>query len=94
MNSSDPDMGAYVQKLRCLVDDLDRFSKYHEVPTPSATLNSWTVCNVPSLALTGISRGHPLLPDGRLIVSSQLFFLDERLKIARTLSRWYSLGDA
>jgi hypothetical protein len=42
-----------------------------------------------SHAMRGVVEGHPLLPDGREIVTSQLIYLDPKLGLARTLSRWY-----
>ncbi|WP_440657825.1 DUF6634 family protein [Ensifer adhaerens] len=46
----------------------------------------------PACALGGVVRGHPHLPDGHEIVSSQLFYLDAERGVARTLNRWYRLG--
>lgn len=43
-------------------------------------------------ALTGNVGGHPRLADGKEIVTSQLFYLDEGLGICRTMNRWYRLG--
>ncbi|ASY62555.1 hypothetical protein SJ05684_c10990 [Sinorhizobium sojae CCBAU 05684] len=45
-----------------------------------------------AFALTGIVQGHPRIDDGRRVVTSQLFYLDPNLGIARTMNRWYRLG--
>ncbi|OWV68069.1 hypothetical protein ATY76_14270 [Rhizobium sp. R339] len=45
-----------------------------------------------AFALTGIVHGHPRIDDGRRVVTSQLFYLDRNLGIARTMNRWYRLG--
>lgn len=45
-----------------------------------------------AFALSGTVHGHPRLRDGREIVTSQLFYLDPDLGIARTMNRWYRLG--
>lgn len=45
-----------------------------------------------SHAMKGIVTGHPLLPDGHEIVTSQLMYLDPAVGLARTLSRWYRVG--
>lgn len=45
-----------------------------------------------SHAMGGIVTGHPLLPDGKEIVTSQLMYLDPGIGLARTLSRWYRVG--
>ncbi|WP_342636300.1 DUF6634 family protein [Rhizobium leguminosarum] len=44
-----------------------------------------------AFALKGIVSGHPRLTDGRDIVTSQLFYLDEDRGLARTMNRWYRL---
>jgi hypothetical protein len=43
-------------------------------------------------ALSGIVSGHPSLEDGKEIVTSQLFYLNAELGIARTMNRWYRLS--
>lgn len=43
-------------------------------------------------AMKGIVTGHPLLPDGNEIVTSQLIYMNPDIGLARTLSRWYRLG--
>ncbi|NVP57586.1 DUF6634 family protein [Mycoplana rhizolycopersici] len=43
-------------------------------------------------ALSGVVHGHPRLPDGNKVVTSQLFFLDPQLGLALTMNRWYRLG--
>ncbi|MDK1376835.1 MULTISPECIES: DUF6634 family protein [unclassified Sinorhizobium] len=45
-----------------------------------------------SHALSGVVHGHPRLQDGNKIVTSQLFYLDPQLGLARTMNRWYRLG--
>jgi hypothetical protein len=44
-----------------------------------------------AFGLTGIVSGHPRLPDGREVITSQLFYLDEDRGLARTMNRWYRL---
>jgi hypothetical protein len=44
--------------------------------------------------LEGYVTGHPLLADGRRIVTSQLFgFMSGHAHYARTLNRWYRVSD-
>lgn len=43
-------------------------------------------------AMKGIVTGHPLLPDGNEVVTSQLIYMNPDIGLARTLSRWYRLG--
>lgn len=44
-----------------------------------------------AFALSGVVSGHPRLADGREIITSQLFYLDEGRGLARTMNRWYRL---
>lgn len=44
-----------------------------------------------AFALSGVVSGHPSLADGREIITSQLFYVDEDRGIARTMNRWYRL---
>ncbi|GAK73427.1 hypothetical protein RRU01S_39_00060 [Agrobacterium rubi TR3 = NBRC 13261] len=41
--------------------------------------------------LSGIVDGHPKLRSGREITTSQVYFIDTELGVARTMSRWYRL---
>lgn len=41
--------------------------------------------------LAGIVEGHPRLSAGQKITTSQVFYIDTDLGIARTMSRWYRL---
>lgn len=43
-------------------------------------------------AMKGIVTGHPSLPDGDQVVTSQLIYMNPDIGLARTLSRWYRLG--
>jgi len=53
-------------------------------------LEDWGIGTRIEPALFGTVTGHPDRPDGR-VVTSGLFYLDDRIGIARTLSRWYRL---
>ncbi|TAZ42070.1 DUF6634 family protein [Rhizobium ruizarguesonis] len=44
-----------------------------------------------ALALSGTVSGHPRVADGREVITSQLFYLDEERGLARTMNRWYRL---
>ncbi|QRM56407.1 DUF6634 family protein [Sinorhizobium sp. BG8] len=80
---------------RRLLDDLRRFSNKEldeEDFAMAPVLRSYRLTLGPAYALSGTVSGHPYIPDGREIVSSQLFFLDSERAVARTLNRWYRLG--
>ncbi|KQV73239.1 hypothetical protein ASC90_07515 [Rhizobium sp. Root1220] len=83
---------ALVEKLRRLADDLENAETSAGTGVPSAFLKDWFLVQRPVPSLVGQSFGHPRIADGRTACTSQLFFLDKRRGLARTLSRWYSLG--
>lgn len=60
-------------------------------------LEDWFPAIVPEkteeLALIGTVTGHPRLRDGRPIVTSNVVMLNVDAGLARTVSRWYRLGD-
>lgn len=81
-----------VEKLRRLADDLEDAETSAKANVPGAFLKDWFLVQRSVPSLVGQSFGHPNIVDGRTACTSQLFFLDERRGLARTLSRWYSLG--
>ncbi|MBB3315899.1 hypothetical protein FHT77_001764 [Rhizobium sp. BK181] len=81
--------------LRLLKDlQLAEAGEFEKLPIANAPLlrDSRTVLgNV--FALSGTVTGHPRLRDGKEIVTSQLFYLNKDLGIARTMNRWYRVTD-
>lgn len=65
----------------------------HDMPM----LEDWFPAIVPEkteeLALIGTVSGHPRLRDGRPIVTSNVVVLNVDAGLARTMSRWYRLGE-
>jgi hypothetical protein len=55
-------------------------------------LDHWSLAERSEPCLIGIQRGHPVLNGNSGITTSRLYFLDREAGIARTLSRWYRLG--
>lgn len=55
-------------------------------------MQNWFVARRLEPCLSGNFSGHPRLHDGDFGVTSQLWFIDPRLKYVRTLSRYYRLG--
>lgn len=56
-------------------------------------LDPWTVAtDGQSVALTGVVTGHPRLRDGATILTSNLLWMRPDRKAARTVSRFYRLG--
>lgn len=81
-----------VEKLRRLADDLENIDLCGDVLAPKAAMNSWALGMRSVPCLIGRPVGHPNIADGRPAYSSELFYLDAERGIARTMSRWYSLG--
>lgn len=78
-----------------LFDDFQRFDEGkldEEMFAEAPVLDSWKLVVGWAYALGGVVTGHPRIPDGREVVSSQLFFLDPERAVARTLNGWYRLG--
>ena len=57
-------------------------------------LDRWAFGARPAACLVGLSSGHPILAgNGRMITTSDLILISQDGAWARTLSRWYRLGD-
>lgn len=86
-----------ISRLRKLLVDLERLEAgaisppaLMAVPFLDQWVHAWR--KVP--CLEGVVEGHPSLPDGRLILTSEVHAhlrADEE-HFVRTLSRWYRLG--
>jgi hypothetical protein len=87
----DPDQTA--ERLQRLSDDFRKLRSpgYLRSLEPEVTLSNWVLTPGIVFTLRGEVVGHPELRDGPL-ETSQLFFIDQELRLARTLSRWYRLG--
>jgi hypothetical protein len=80
------------RKLQDLAEDL-RLVAEGKFPSPleqMPVLLDWNLSARLVPHLVGCAAGHPILGN-RHISTSQLFFLDAELGLARTLSRWYRL---
>jgi len=82
-----------VSKLLSLARDLERLRMPDYILSlrPEATVSRWYLTPSEVFTLRGDVSGHSRLQDGP-IETSQLFFVDQKLGLARTLSRWYRLG--
>lgn len=98
-DASDVALDRMIEKLGELVFDMEalrrgvRPEELAGVPPP--VLASWQPRLGTKLYLEGLSTGHPTLPgQDRMISTSELFLLSADGAWARTLSRWYRLGEA
>jgi len=81
--------------LQRLTDDiLSASSSRGDASTFAAApiLDEYAYVAQSSLALTGIVTGHPRILDGDRCMTTQVFYLDVELGLARTVNRWYRLG--
>lgn len=92
-----------IERLEALVADLwvlgvspfDCRRLYNDVTLADAPLlENWRLSVRPVPCLEGLSTGHPLLPGfRRLIVTSEISVFSPELGLARSLSRWFRLGE-
>ncbi|WP_240533444.1 hypothetical protein [Sinorhizobium fredii] len=82
-----------VRRLRDLADDLDQTAKRDDIGASSVVIYDWALAKRAVPCLIGRAKGHPTIEDGHPLFSSELYYLDEERGIARTLSRWYQLGN-
>lgn len=81
------------QKFQDLAEDFRLAARGQslDLSEPMPVLLDWKVSAHLAPHLIGHAVGHPVLGN-RHITTSQLFFLDMEVGLARTLSRWYRLG--
>ena len=81
------------RKLRALSEDLSRLHKpgFLQLQQPETTVSEWYMASHSGLHLRGNVVGHPNVSDGPF-ESSELWYINEELRLARTLSRWFRLG--
>ena len=87
-----------LERLSNLVSDMHRIREGIPVEELAGKfppfLDNWFRSERPAPCLVGSCSGHPRLTGtGRLIVTSDLWLMSSDGKWARTLSRWYRLGD-
>lgn len=84
-------------RLKALVADLEALQSGRSttvLPKAAPLLDQWDFAQRAALCLVGRSNGHPLLPGvGRQIATSDLWLMSADHRWARTMSRWYRLGE-
>jgi hypothetical protein len=86
------------QRLRSLLSDMEQIGKGVPVADLAGdgapVLDSWRLAQRTTVCIEGLCSGHPKLPGiNRPILTSDLWLLSGDRQWARTLSRWYSLGE-
>lgn len=86
-----------LRRLKALVADLEAVQSGRSgtvLPKAAPLLNQWDFAERAAIYLVGQSNDHPLFPGvGRQIATSDLWLLSTDRRWARTLSRWYRLGE-
>lgn len=82
------------ERFACLEADLGWLTGEHRI-FPSrepVRLENWRVALRLVPCLAGTVFGHPTCVDGQLISTSEIVFIRSEFGMARSFSRWYSLG--
>jgi hypothetical protein len=86
-----------IERLRRLADDLDdiRHGRHPNRKTleHGPAIEGWHLATRPTACLTGRVSGHPHVGEGGIVVTTDLWVIAPVLGYARTLSRFYSLGE-
>jgi hypothetical protein len=86
---------ADAQTLARLADDIRKAASDGFDPDMLAGapfIDEYALVPQPAAGLTGIVTGHPCIADGRRCFSTQVFHIDTKQGVARTLNRLYRLG--
>ncbi len=89
------DIAGTVDRLRALADDLERMTMF--LPTErelqdAPIIDTWSLSRRGVLALSGSVRNHPEL-GSTTAQTSEVYAIDGKARWARTMSRFYILGD-
>ncbi|OAP38530.1 hypothetical protein AU381_23530 [Sinorhizobium glycinis] len=82
-----------IGRLRALAQDLERVAndKRIHLSGEAVWIDDYMLFKRAVPCLAGRMTGHPTISDGRPGVTSEVYYFDENLGIARTLNRWYRL---
>jgi hypothetical protein len=86
---SSEDAQGLLADLRCIEAGLSETLPLDTAPI----LQAHQMYSRRTACLSGYVYGHPSLGDGREVMTSQLIYMDTQAGIARTVNRWYRLGD-
>ena len=96
-SAQEPLFESQLQRFSRLVSDMQAIKGQASIDGlagDAPRLERWAIGVRPATCLVGLSTGHPILDgSGRLIATSDLILTSEDAEWARTLSRWYRLGE-
>lgn len=81
-------------RLRSLLTDLERLTLPgdYSAPDNAVIIRNCYLASRAVPCLMGVMSGHPSIKDGPGI-TSELFYLDRKRRVGRTLSRWYRFDE-
>ncbi len=84
-----------IPKLRLLLMDLEglAFSDRAAGSDEAVLIRKCILASRKVPCLMGEMIGHPKLADGRPAITSELFYLDRKRRLGRSLSRWYHFDE-
>jgi hypothetical protein len=92
-----PELEFEIERLRRLANDLDdiRHGRHPSRKTleHGPAIEGWCLAARPTACLTGLVSGHPHAGEGSIVVTTDLWVIAPTLGYARTLSRFYALGE-
>lgn len=82
-------------RLRSLAADVEKLMRGEPVNLDEqpVRMDDWVLMRRAVPCLAGTMIGHPTVRDGGTGITSEIYYIDESLGIARSLSRWYRLDD-
>jgi hypothetical protein len=85
-----------IPRLRSLCDDLTALDKGGSITlsTDPVGIEDWALMRRAVPCLAGVMQGHPHITEGNFGFTTEIFYLDQDLGMARSMSRWYRLGSA
>jgi len=84
-----------IPKLQSLLLDLEALAAVDHVTAmnDAVIIRKCILASRKVPCLIGEMIGHPKLADGRPAITSELFYLDRKRRLGRTLSRWYHFDE-
>ncbi|MGO4441190.1 hypothetical protein [Rhizobium sp. RAF56] len=83
--------GVLIERLQGLLLDMERLSNPGGFTGPDnpVIIRNCMLAQRAVPCLIGKMSGHPHIKEGEPAITSELFYLDYKRKLGRTLSRWY-----
>ncbi|OMP70328.1 hypothetical protein BV900_19420 [Agrobacterium tumefaciens] len=82
---------ALAEHLRRLADDIETLNVRRTNSGDVVAINSWSLAVRAVPCLIGRPVDHPAIADDNTARTSELFYFDPQLGLARSFSRWYRL---